>query len=69
MAGGGWGMDIKEGPGYDEHWALYLSDESLNSTSETNITLYVTWNSHKNTKKRVAQVAQWFSTAFGLGRP
>ena len=25
---------------YDEHWVLYASDESLNSTSETNTTLY-----------------------------
>ena len=41
MAGGGWGMDIKEGPGYDEHWALYLSDESLNSTPGNNITLCI----------------------------
>ena len=34
-------MDIKEGTCYDEHWVLYVSDESLNSTSETNIALYV----------------------------
>ena len=25
----------------DDHWVLYVSDESLNSTPETNITLYV----------------------------
>ena len=25
----------------DEHWVLYLNDESLNSTPKTNITLYV----------------------------
>ena len=25
----------------DEPWALYVSDQSLNSTSETNIALYV----------------------------
>ena len=25
----------------DEHWALYVSDESLNSTPEANIALYV----------------------------
>jgi len=24
-----------------EHWVLYVSDESLNSTPETNTTLYV----------------------------
>ena len=31
-------MGIKEGTS-DEHWVLYVSDESLNSTPETNITL------------------------------
>ena len=34
------GMAFKEGT-CDEHWVLYISDESLNSTPETNITLYV----------------------------
>ena len=41
--GGGWAkwvMGIKEGTG-DERWVLRLSDESLSSTPETNITLYV----------------------------
>ena len=32
-------MRIKEGTCY-EHWMLYVSDESLNSTPETAITLY-----------------------------
>ena len=36
-----WMMDIKEGTCCDEHWVLYVSDEFLNSTSETNITLHV----------------------------
>ena len=35
-----WGMGIKEGT-CGEHWILYVSDESLNSTSETIITLDV----------------------------
>ena len=35
-----WVMGIKEGT-CDEHWVLYVSDESLNSTPETNIILYV----------------------------
>ena len=36
-----WDMGIKEGT-RDEHWVLYaVSDESLNSTPETSITLYV----------------------------
>jgi len=34
-------MDIKEGTCCDESWVLHVSDESLNSTPETNITLYV----------------------------
>lgn len=33
-------MGIKKGT-CDEHWMLYVSDESLNSTPETNIALYV----------------------------
>ena len=32
-----WIMGIKEGT-CDEHWVFCVSDESLNSTSETNIT-------------------------------
>ena len=36
-----WVMGIKEGTCYDEQWVLYVSDESLNSTPETDITLYV----------------------------
>ena len=42
--GGGWArwvMGIKEGTYYDEHWVLYVSDESLSSTPETTATLYV----------------------------
>ena len=35
-------MGIEEGS-YDEHWVLYISDESLNSTPETNIALYGNW--------------------------
>ena len=27
----------------DEHWVLYASDESLNSTPETTIALYANW--------------------------
>ena len=34
-------MDIKEGTCWDEQWVLYVSDESLNSTPETSIALYV----------------------------
>ena len=29
-------MGIKEGTCWDEHWVLYVGDESLSSTSETN---------------------------------
>ena len=35
-----WVMGTKEGI-CDEHCVLYVSDESLNSTPETNIALYV----------------------------
>ena len=33
-----WVMAFKEGTYCDEHWVLYVSGESLNSTPETNIT-------------------------------
>ena len=36
-----WVMGIKESTCHDEHWVFYISHESLNSTSEMNITLYV----------------------------
>ena len=52
MEGGGWGMGEwgmgikkgtckkkKKGTCYDEHWVLYVSDESLNSSPE--ILLYI----------------------------
>ena len=42
--GGGWvrwGMGTKEDTCCEEHWILYVSDESLNSTPETDIALYV----------------------------
>ena len=35
-----WVMGIYEGT-CDEHWVLYVNGESLNSTPETNIALYV----------------------------
>ena len=34
-------MDTKEALDCDEHRMLYVSDESLNSTPETNIALYI----------------------------
>ena len=34
-------MGTKEGTCWDEHWVLYVSDESLNSTPEAIITLDV----------------------------
>ena len=33
------GDGIKEIPCWDEYWVLFVSDESLNSTTKTNITL------------------------------
>ena len=43
---GGWAnwlMGIKEGSCWDEHWVLYVSDESQNSTPETITTIYVNY--------------------------
>ena len=37
------GDELQEGTFWDEHWELYLSDESLNSAPETITTLYVNW--------------------------
>ena len=39
-------MGIKEGTCV-EHWVLYVNDESLNSTPDNNITLYVNQNLNK----------------------
>ena len=44
-----WVIGIKEGT-CDEHLALYVTDESLNSTPETNYTLLTNWNLNKNLK-------------------
>ena len=42
---GGWGNwvmgIIKEGTWCEERWVFYVIEESLNSTPETNTTLYV----------------------------
>ena len=38
---GKWMMDIKEGTCWEEHWVLYVSDESLGSTPEAKTTLHV----------------------------
>ena len=37
---GNWVMGIKKGMWCDEHWVLYATDESLNTTSNTNDVLY-----------------------------
>jgi len=42
-------MGIKEGT-CDEHWVLYVSDESLNSTPETLHWVLTNWNLNKNLK-------------------
>ena len=36
-----WVVSTKEGTRWGEHWVLYVSDESLNSTPETSIALDV----------------------------
>ena len=38
--GGNRVMGIKEGTCCDEHWVLYATNESLNTTSKTNDVLY-----------------------------
>ena len=51
--GGGWVkrvIVIKEGL-CDEHWLLYINDESLNFKPDSNITLYANQNLNKNLKK------------------
>ena len=35
-----WVMGIEEGTCWDEHWVLYVSNESWESTSEAKNTLY-----------------------------
>ena len=42
-------MGIKKGT-CDEHWVLYVSDESLISVSETNIALHVHYQKFKEKK-------------------
>ena len=44
-------MGIKEDTCCDEHWVLYVSDQSLNSTPESNITLLTNWNLNKSLEK------------------
>ena len=46
-------MGIKKGTSYDGHWMLYLSDESLSSTPETNIALYVDYLKFKLKNKLI----------------
>lgn len=46
-------MHIQEGTCYDEHWVLYISHESLNSTLETNTHYMLTiWNLNKKLEKK-----------------
>ena len=39
--GARWGTCIKKSTCCDEHWVLYVRDESLNSTHESEYALYV----------------------------
>ena len=57
-------MGIKECTSCDEHQILYGSIESLYSTPETNITLYVNWNLNKSflrnqIHKEIMYKCQW----------
>ena len=43
-----WGMSIKEITCCDEHWVLYVRDESPNSTPESENALYVNYDLNLN---------------------
>ena len=45
-----WARGIEEGTCWDEHWVLYVGDESLDATSEIIIALYA--NLDVNLKKK-----------------
>ena len=49
---GNWVMGIKEGTCSNEQWLLYVTDELLNSTSETSNTVYVNYIEFKLKKKK-----------------
>lgn len=52
-------MGIKEGTCCDQHWVLYVSDESLNSTPETNTVWYANnLNLNKNLGEKKPQVIE-----------
>ena len=44
-------MGIKEGTCWDEHWVLYVSDESLDSPPKAKTKLYVNQVENKKKKK------------------
>ena len=52
---------------WDEHWVLYISDKSLNSTPETNITLCVDWNLNKNLKKKFFKDINFTKSVMKIG--
>ena len=45
---GTWVMDIEEGTCWDEHWVLYVSDESRESTPKTKSTFYTLYVSQSD---------------------
>ena len=45
-------MGIEEGPCWDAQWVLYVNDDLLSSTPETNTTLYVYTNLNLNKEKK-----------------
>ena len=52
MAGerGKWVMGIEEGTCWDEHWVLYVSEESRESTPKTKSTVYTLYVSQFDSK-------------------
>ena len=47
---GMWVMGTEEGTFWDEHWVLYVSNESQESTPKTKSTLHPLWVSQLNHK-------------------
>ena len=45
-----WLMGIEEGPCWDEHWVLYVSDEPWEPTPQTKNTLYILYVSQFDNK-------------------
>lgn len=52
-------MGIKNGTCHEEHQVLYVSDEPLNYTPETNTELYVDQNFNERERERKKRKKLW----------